>query len=205
MNKIKGKKLLLRIAAAVLALALAFTGGLLLAAHKKAARTAAPADLLAERITAIGELATVEYHYTNMAKFENSLELYGWTVPLTQSSFVLSYDGVIKAGVDLSSVRVTQSGTTFTITLTKPAILSHEIDEDSVTVFDELSNIFNPISVSDYAAFSAQQKKAVEAGAVGKGLITSAQQNAEDQLTRLLVAVTPEYAQYTFQYVWLDA
>ena len=92
---------------------------------QKNRRTAAPADLLAERITAIGELATVEYHYTNMAKFENSLELYGWTVPLTQSSFVLSYDGVIKAGVDLSSVRVTQSGTTFTITLTKPAILSH--------------------------------------------------------------------------------
>ena len=60
--------------------------------------------VLEQKLQEIGELATVEYHYTNMGKFENQLDFYGWAVPLTKKSFIVSYDGVIKAGVDISDL-----------------------------------------------------------------------------------------------------
>ena len=37
------------------------------------------------------------YYYTNMGRFENQVDFYGWKVPFTTKSFIVSYDGVIKA------------------------------------------------------------------------------------------------------------
>ena len=63
-------------------------------------------DLLGERLRSAQELVTVAYYYTNMGRFENHVDFYGWKVPLTTKSFIVSYDGVIKAGVDLGGVEV---------------------------------------------------------------------------------------------------
>ena len=41
-------------------------------------------DLIGQQLADIQELATVEYFYTNMGRFENCLDFYGWAVPLTR-------------------------------------------------------------------------------------------------------------------------
>ena len=87
---------LLLICGAVLA---AFLCGL-----RQASQAAEPqitGDLLASRLRSVQELVTVSYYYTNMGRFENQVDFYGWKVPFTTKSFIVSYDGVIKAGVDL--------------------------------------------------------------------------------------------------------
>ncbi|WP_370807359.1 DUF4230 domain-containing protein [Faecalibacillus intestinalis] len=38
-------------------------------------------------------------------------------------------------------------------------ILSHEIDENSIEVYDESSNIFNQISINDYKSFATKEKE----------------------------------------------
>ena len=58
--------------------------------------TAITSDLLSQQIQGISELASVEYNYTNMGKYENQVTFYGWKVPSTTKSFILSYDGKIK-------------------------------------------------------------------------------------------------------------
>ncbi len=68
--------------------------------------TAITSDLLSQQIQGISELASVEYNYTNMGKYENQASFYGWKVPFTTKSFILSYDGKIKAGIDMSLVEV---------------------------------------------------------------------------------------------------
>ena len=103
------------------------------------------AVVLQNQLTEIRELATVTYAYTNMAQFESSNDFYGVKVPFTTKSFILTYDGTIKAGVDLDGAEVNVSGTAVTITLPEARILSHGIDEDSVEVFDEKTSIFNPL------------------------------------------------------------
>ena len=108
--------------------------------------------VLQNQLSEIRELATVTYAYTNMAQFESSNDFYGVKIPFTTKSFILTYDGTVKAGVDLDGAEVSVSGTTVTITLPEAEILSHEIDEDSMEVFDEKTSIFNPFTVEDFTS-----------------------------------------------------
>lgn len=137
-------------------------------------------DLLGERLRAVQELVSVEYHYTNMGKFQQQADFYGWKVPFTTKSFIVSYDGVIQAGVDLGAAKVEigAAGRSVTVTLPESKILSHEILEDSIQVFDESRNLFNPISIEDYTGFTADQKAAMAQRAVDQGLLTGANEKA---------------------------
>lgn len=139
-------------------------------------------DLLSQQIQSISELATVEYNYTNMGKFENQATFYGWKVPFTTKSFIISYDGKIKAGIDMSVVEVKVSGKTIHIKIPTAKILSHEIDEKSIEVFDETKNIFNQISITDYNQFAIDQKDKMETRVKEKGLIQEAQEKAEETI-----------------------
>ena len=97
----------------------------------------------------ISQLATVRYSYTNMGQFENSNEFYGIKLPFTTKSFIVAYDGTIIAGVDLTQAKVSVTDQKVTISLPAPQILSHEVDPNSLEVFDETRSIFNPITIQD--------------------------------------------------------
>ena len=150
------------------------------------------AVVLETQIRDISELASVTYTYTNMAQFESSNDFYGVKIPFTTKSFILTYDGTIKAGVDLSQATVDMEGSTVRITLPQAAILSHEIDEDSVEVFDEKTSIFNPFTVEDFTAFQADQKAAMEERALSSGLLEEARAKAVSGVEQLLSAALPE-------------
>ena len=158
------------------------------------------ADLLGQQLRDIQELSTVEYHYTNMGRFENQKDFYGWKVPFTTKSFIVAYDGVIKAGVDLSEMRIGVSGKTITVTMPEAKVLSHEMDEESLEVYDETHNIFNPIEIEDYTQFTADQKESIEARALDNGLLTSAAQRAENTVRGLIEAL-PGMEEYTLTIV----
>lgn len=155
-------------------------------------------DLLGERLRSVQELSTVAYYYTNMGRFENQVDFYGWKVPFTTKSFIVSYDGIIKAGVDLDGIAVTvdEAAKTVTVTLPDSRILSHEIPEDSLEIFDESDNLFNRISIEDYAGFTKDQKEAMEQRAVGNGLLTAADEKARTAVTSFL-QLLPEMERYT--------
>ena len=150
------------------------------------------AVVLQNQLTEIRELATVTYAYTNMAQFESSSDFYGVKVPFTTKSFILTYDGTIKAGVDLDGAAVDISGTTVTVTLPEARILSQEIDEDSVEVFDEKTSIFNPFTVEDFTSFQADQKAAMEERALSRGLLEEARSKAVSSVKQLLAAALPD-------------
>lgn len=88
----------------------------------------------------IGELATIEYLYTNAGKFEDPKELFGKEVPfeITTKSFIAKWDGTIKAGIDISKVVAEENKISkeITIYIPKAKILSHEIDDESVETLD---------------------------------------------------------------------
>ncbi|MCI8608935.1 MAG: DUF4230 domain-containing protein [Firmicutes bacterium] len=137
------------------------------------------AVVLQNQVTTMSELATITYTYTEMGQYESRKDFYGVTIPFTTNGFILTYDGIIKAGVDLGKTEVSVAGKTVKVTLPSPEILSHEIDEDSVKIFDEKTSIFNPFTVTDYTEFYADQKKEVEKKALAKGLLTEAKKQAK--------------------------
>lgn len=191
------KRKLIWAAGAVLLLLLAFWLGALWRGREQ--QPTITSDLLGQQLRSVQELVSVEYHYTNMGKFENQLDFYGWKVPFTTKSFLVSYDGVIKAGVDLSGaeVDVDELRKAVTITLPESKILSHEIPEDSLQVFDETRNIFNPITIEDYTGFTRDQKAEVEQKAIDEGLLTDAAEKARGAV-ETFVSLLPGSGDYTW-------
>ena len=156
-------------------------------------------DLLSQQIQSISELASVEYNYTNMGKFENQATFYGWKVPFTTKSFILSYDGKIKAGIDMSLVEVHMSGKNINISIPETKILSHEIDEKSIEVFDETKNIFNQISITDYNQFAIDQKESMENKAKEKGLLEKAQNKAQETIKTFVESMCSSDDEYKIE------
>jgi hypothetical protein len=206
LNELERKpRLRLRTKLLLTVLALLLVGGLVMAAFlcglSRGGREAEPVitgDLLGEHLRSAQELVTVAYYYTSMGRFENQVDFYGWKVPFTAKSFIVSYDGVIKAGVDLSQVQVEVDEIRQAVTVRLPAsrILSHEIPEDSIEVFDESDNLFNRITIEDYTGFTLDQKKAMEQRAEDNGLLTSADEKARAAVESLLTLM-PGMESYT--------
>lgn len=189
----------IKLAAVVLAILVGtFTLGAVWSRTRTSAQPTITSDLLSQQLGAISELATVEYRYTNMGKFENQVDFYGWKVPLTRKSFIVSYDGMIKAGIDAKEIAVTVRGNHITLKLPEPVILSHEIEEDSLEILDETSFIFNPLQISDYTGFSVDQKVKLEARAVENGLLAEAGEKARAAVAELL-ALAPGMEQYELE------
>ena len=152
------------------------------------------AVVLQNQIANIKELGTVTYEYTELGQYESSKDFYGTKIPFTTSKFIITYDGTIKAGIDmnLASVKIDEITQKIEIVVPAAKILSHEIHEDSVKVFDEKNSIFNALTVADYASFYADQKKEVESKARAQGLLSQARTQAKLAVQELVTPVLPE-------------
>ena len=160
-------------------------------------------DIIYSEIKSISELATMEYLFTDAAEFSDSRQIKTWNIPFTEKSFILKWDGVIKAGVklDLVTIEVNQDEKKITVSVPTAEILSYQIDTESVEILDEKDNIFNKISVDDKIKFDAATEEAIKQRAIENGLLEKAQANAEEILLRLLQANPAIGTEYTIEFV----
>lgn len=152
---------------------------------------------IVQELKEVSDLTVLEYNFTKVGKFQNSLQLNGWDIPLTTKSFLLTYQGQLKAGIDMSKIDAQVEDKNIIITLPDVAILSNIIDENSIEVYDESTNIFNPIRIGDYAAFATQQKDKAEEEAIENGLLSQAATKAEDAIRRFLTMIPQNKEEYT--------
>ena len=142
-------------------------------------------SLISEQLTALQELVTSEYFYTNSGKYtnQNQIKIIGKdiNIPFTSKGFIVAYDGRITAGIDLSEVciDVNETARTITVTLPKSEIKFHETIQDSLEVLDEKTNVFNPITIEDYNDFSEDQKAKMEEKAIERGILSNADAEAK--------------------------
>lgn len=147
------------------------------------------------RLSAVKDLVTTEYHYKNMGSFDNQNTFYGWKVPFTEKKFILTYEGTIKLGVNLKNISVKIKGKDINIEIPDAKIISNEIDESSIKVFDEKTSIFNPIVIEDYKNFAEKQKKEVAENAVKKGIIAEADKNSAKVIKEIFL-IDPDFNSY---------
>ncbi|GAB1476022.1 hypothetical protein MASR2M70_08540 [Bacillota bacterium] len=153
-------------------------------------------DLIAGELTEISELASLEYRYTDVGKFEDQGDFYGWKVPFATKSFLITYDGVMKLGIRGEDVNVETEGNRIIVTIPQAEILSHEIKEDSIKVYDQTKNIFNQILIEDYADFASNQKKEIEKKAVEEGFLEEAEKKAEKQILLFITSIVGTEGEY---------
>lgn len=183
----QGKLIVLGVVLAILCFAVGFFSG-----GRQEKAPVLSSITVENQLQQISQLATVRYSYTNMGQFEHSNDFYGIKLPFTTKRFIVAYDGTITAGVDLSQAQVTVSDQKVTISLPAPQILSHQVDPDSLEIFDETTSIFNPITIEDYTGFQADQQGVMEDKAIQGGLLTQAKDQAQTAITGLLSPLLQE-------------
>ena len=138
------------------------------------------------RIVPIQELALIKYNYSGVIGYKDFLKILKINVPLTEKSFLLKYNGYIKAGVDFENIKVVVSGKDVHISLPKARILDTMIDEKSIRVYNESMNAFNPLTIADYNKAIMKEKETMVNDAILQGILKDATKQAEVVLTSIM-------------------
>lgn len=133
-------------------------------------------ETITAQLAAVTELSETSYHFTNVERFENIEDFYGWDAS-DDSSLTLSYNGTVTASVDASKATVEVKGKSITVTLPEAAITGQEIQEDSISVLND--GKFEAIELTDFAGFKENQKSVVEAKATADGVLFDASDKAK--------------------------
>lgn len=160
---------------------------------------------LTQQLQEVNELVTMDYNYTKVGKFENSLQINGWDIPLTSKSFLLTYSGKLSAGIDMSKASVEVKDKVIVVKIPEVTIFSNVIDEKSIEVYDETKNIFNPISITDYTTFATQQKDRVEEEAIENGFLSEAATKAQSAIRKFLEMIPELKEKYTIEVQFLES
>ena len=119
-------------------------------------------DLIGERLKYIGDLVSLEYYYKNVSSLEKEkFNVLGVSIPFTAGRAILSYEGVLKYGITVGDVDIDVSGGRVTLTIPESRVISHEMPEDNIEIFDSGRNVFNPVTIADYVSFAGEQKEKV--------------------------------------------
>ena len=151
-------------------------------------------DQLTERLSSIRELVTRQYVYTNAARREqNQTWFFGWERPFSEKSLLATYDGVIKAGIDLGGVTIDVDEASRTITVTLPP---STIPQETINVLEVKNGLFNEVTIDDYNALIVEEKRVMEEKAVEIGLLTDADSEAR-AIVRAFLELLPGMDTYT--------
>ena len=140
-----------------------------------------------------GELTVEEYHFSAVGKFaSDGYELLGVSVPLTAKSFLITYEGVVRAGVadvETLTFAVDEEARAITVDVPAATVLSTEIDPDSIQQYDQSFNPLNQLQISDVSGFLAAEEKKQEREAREYGLLDRANERVRKLLTEQVGAL----------------
>lgn len=153
---------------------------------------------LKEQLSAISELVTQKYIYTNADRAENNKTwILGWDMPLSTKSLLVKYDGIIKAGIDFSKVTIVVNEETRAIIVTLPdsKVTDNNVPQETVEVY-ETNSLFNKVTIEDSNDLIAVGKRAMEEKAIERGLLRDAKEEAKT-LIRAFLSMVPGIDTYT--------
>lgn len=201
-KQFKIKRLISYLVIIILILTISFFAGIKFATKNNV--PAITSTSLTQQLQEIEELATLSYNYTKVGKFSNNLKFNGWNIPLTQKSFLITYSGKLKAGIKMDKINISLKNNLITVSIPEIEILSNEIDENSIEVYDETKNVFNPISINDYTEFAKKQKEDVAQEAIENGLLSEAATKTQKTIKRYLNAIPNISENYIIEVQFLN-
>ena len=139
------------------------------------------AEIIRDGLLDMGVLETQQYYFTEVISSSRVKTLLGFSLPFTESSYVISYDGVVTAGVDLSEVRISKNENTKVITvyLPEPRITAVDIDPESFQLYSEKNGLGTHFTVSDYNDSLKELERTASEKALERGLLEAADKNAQ--------------------------
>ncbi len=160
------------------------------------------ASAVFERVVSQNEMvaASQKYNITEKSGNSNTIPFTDIAIPFTDNSFWYRYVGTIKAGVSLENAEYSVEGSTITVSLDAPYIISNTPDMEQSGVLEERNNIFNPIHIEDVDSFRAQCVEFSETQSINEGLFDEAKANIETNIGNMFYAALGD--SYTVQVNW---
>jgi hypothetical protein len=202
----------------ILVIALVLAAGYLLRGRLNLPSVQSVSDVSAHTVVKealpIGEYASLAYRYTSVVKDINRRDINGWNIPFTTRKYIFTYDGTMKLGIDASQIQVEEAPDAgepdentrpeIRVLLPPVKILSHEIMDDSIEVYDQSQTIFNQIKIEDAFRVTAERKREMEERVLASDAIDDAKASLVQQLGSLLGGLPGIKDKYTVTLVWKE-
>lgn len=144
--------------------------------------------VVANEFKQISELAAYKYNYTDVIYFKDSSKYNGFTIPLTQKTFLVKYSGYVKAGVDLNDavIKISEDKHSIEVKLKNSKVLDNVIDVNSTTILDEKSALFNKLQSQEIIDELNKNKKEIETKLISDGFLKKSDENITKLLHEIL-------------------
>ena len=167
-------------------------------------------ESIKEEVKKISRYTAYELNYTQLIMFSDQNEFKGIKIPLTGNRFIATIDGKMNIGINAEKVEFKEISdsegkiTEIELSVPRSEILDNYTIQDSLEIYDEKSNIFNPVKVTDYnellvEAESKQEKKIQESDVLQKS-----DEAVKYLLTSYFEALYGEDVQIKYEYLGQD-
>ena len=137
-------------------------------------KPALSAQKLTEQLVACSDLTTAEIIYNGVVRFEED------GIPLiNENSFLMMYSARVKAGIDISQVKVSVTSNKVVVTLPEVTVQDLIIDTDTLEFYDVSTSLFNQTQQSDVVVAVNDAKEDVRKNADIPGLLVKAREQTE--------------------------
>ena len=161
-------------------------------------------DTINEGVRDMGFLITQEYYFTEVVSFSSVKKLFNTlNLPLTESSYLASYEGTVTAGIDCTKITVEKDDGkgVIKVVMPKPEIKNIDIDPDSFELYSEKTGLGNPISASDFNSSLVELEDTARAKALDKGILEKADESARTIIGNFIGGMVD--STYTVEYGYL--
>ena len=150
----------------------------------------------------IGELVTQAGYYTEIVSEKDYVTFFNTNlnVPGTKRHVIVSYNGLIKAGLDFRKItyEIDDVAKLIRISLPEIEILSNEVDHKSMKIWYEQLNALNPSSMDTSNELFLKLEESGKKHAIENGLLDNALMNAKTIIENICKAQHPDYiVEYT--------
>lgn len=155
-------------------------------------------ETLKSALGGLSKLVTQEYAYRNADKKSSSdTWMFGWERPFSGKSILITYDGIIEAGIDFNEIKVDVDDDKHVVTVTLPEseITRNDIPQETIEIVEVKDGLFNEVTQKDFNDFVTEQKPVMEAKAIEQGILERANSEAKE-LVRAILSVMPGMDEY---------
>ena len=164
-------------------------------------------DSIREEVRKISEYTAYEFDYTEVIHFSDKNKFYGIEIPLTGNNFFATIDGKMNIGIDGEKVTFNEikdsEGNVTQIELFVPhsEILDNYTIQDSLEIYDEKNNIFNPVKVEDYSKLIVEAEEKEEKKVLESDIIEKSDEAVNYLLTTYFKAIYGEDVDIKYEYL----
>ena len=162
--------------------------------HKEEKKPEITSAFISSKIDEVSDLTSAEMTYNGVIYYKEG------DIPfITQKSYTMSYTAEIRAGIDVSEVKVNVVGNTVVVKLPETEIQSINVDPNSVNFYDESHALFNWDNKKDGVEAIKNAEADVEANADLQELKSKATKNSKEIIENIIKDAVDEDTQIVIE------